>query len=54
MSNKSEVCRECLPVPREGEGLRLRVREADDMAKDGTLRRASGDFRDGVIASGEP
>ena len=52
MSNKSEVCRLCLGAPLTGDGLRLRVREADDIANDGTLR--SGDFVDGAFTSGNP
>src|ERR1700733_2128737 len=51
MSSRSEVCRACF-APRTGDGLRLRWRELEDMAKDGTLRKA--DFRDEVRTSGDP
>jgi len=54
MSNRSEGCRACLLAPRMGDGLRLRARDAEDMAKDGTFRRANGDFKDGDFVSGKP
>ena len=59
MSSKSEVCLVCFRS-RTGEVLRLRLRELDDMANEGTFRspalaeavRASGDPID--IPSGDP
>ena len=45
ISNSSELCLACL-LERVGDGLRLRLIDVEDMAKDGTVRK--GDRRDEV------